>query len=504
MTWAELLIMIHNRKLLGGKMRLVLLLLFSGLALNANAWTSGPEPGGIKAARALLSPLMINPENEHADLFDLAMKWSGLPTELRDTFELPVYSTGLSLPGGLTSLNPVPFDVASEFNVRQYTIAGFASLPDHSYSIADWAKGNEECPSISAVGESEPIKCHTFSQHLGLVNSTHFPPQSQTTYSWYHNLAMSRADECKVWGDKLNTSTLIITDQASVEELIKSCERQALSIEAMGQHFLQDTWAIGHMWERWGSGNLSAFDGSTVQEKLKIAKIVGAVSGLLHGAQSFTKWPDQMSAGEDAETTWKTRNLTTLVQEPRGIGDFHANKLVNDVNYVDQLDGLYKCSIKGMRDVYSRTSMMYGPMSSSIVDISSVSDPSSDQCFSQRATNRAIARGWSLDLPGVTIPLTPEALTLIVLFTPIPSLPALSARLATDLVDIKIVIDFYSKNNPSGHELADIVLPELLNTKVNSQYNQVAPYIDPQLPWPKTNSTLPDAQNVKRIQLHFK
>ncbi len=42
-------------------------------------------------------------------------------------------------------------------------------------------------------------------------------------------------------------------------DFLKDCEIESLSIESVAQHFLQDAWSEGHMWERWGSCEISDF-----------------------------------------------------------------------------------------------------------------------------------------------------------------------------------------------------------------------------------------------------
>lgn len=37
------------------------------------------------------------------------------------------------------------------------------------------------------------------------------------------------------------------------------CERLAMTYDMFGVHFLQDAWAVGHMWMRWGRTRFTDF-----------------------------------------------------------------------------------------------------------------------------------------------------------------------------------------------------------------------------------------------------
>jgi len=137
-------------------------------------------------------------------------------------------------------------------------VGEFTHLPDFSWALWDWASGHETCP---LEGASSLADCHDFAAHMGPVNSNHFVPQYREYYRHYHQLALARAAECRTLETRLASAA------GRFDEYQRECELEALTLEAVGQHYLQDAWSMGHMWERWGSSTLTDFPGATVEEK---------------------------------------------------------------------------------------------------------------------------------------------------------------------------------------------------------------------------------------------
>ena len=44
-----------------------------------------------------------------------------------------------------------------------------------------------------------------------------------------------------------------VAQQERFTEYWRQCETEALAIEAYAQHYMQDSFSSGHMWERWGA-----------------------------------------------------------------------------------------------------------------------------------------------------------------------------------------------------------------------------------------------------------
>jgi len=352
-------------------------------------------------------------------LLQLASILAGLPSTLRDDPQsLKVYvnqESKVVLPNQapLQSFIPMPFVPTGEGEAtasvtRQYYISAFASLPDHSYALWDWISGNETCPDgttsqltielAAATGKSVEQLCHTFSTHLGMVNSTHFLPQLKETYFYYHDLALLRAKECKALATQLTASALYNSRKSELDTYVQECERQALLIEAVGQHFLQDAWAIGHMWHRWGYPTLDQFKGDSAVERHLRAFMVSAIAGVVHGAESMVPLPDLMSAGHNPLVSWRPFGIScgNAPQKPcpQGIGDVHAKDLLGFSKYNPQSAQLLNCSASGLREVYEATAMLSGPASAT----SSSANVTSGACFGQRATNEAIYAGFGVNV----------------------------------------------------------------------------------------------------------
>lgn len=406
---------------------------------NAWSWNSGPEdnvgPASAQEVWSAALPPTGKPRNEHAELLQKAFVAAGLPTGL--VGNLNVFAMDkVAVPGTtLKSVEPAPFDQANAIQSRTYDVVGFAGLPDHSYSLLDWAQGNEKCPDdtlgIYAKSVFDAIGCHEFAFHMGSLNSTHFLPQARIMYREYHGLALKRAGECEKMENDLGK--LPASRKADADELIKECEREALSLEAVGQHYLQDAWAVGHMWERWGYPTFSAFapsnqtrtpgDTATPEQQYR-AFAVSTVAGLIHGAESvldlsilnvplLKNVPDQMSGGD----VWWKPDAMSSVQD--GIGDFHVDALATG-KYAVQGAGLLKCSAAGVYNVYAATAKVSGQIGRSTPILSE--RDLDEQCFTQRATNLAIWKGFGISCPDPTNTACATAGTLVKI--------ALSSKLA--------------------------------------------------------------------------
>ena len=355
----------------------IVVLLASVVTSSALAWQSGPEspmtgplearnvwgwsPGGTEGKT----------ENEHARLLYLAMKRSGFPDRLTHLLGNPVstnvyVTAGPEIPGVGARYMPAPFSNAPANRradgtvTRQYTRPGFAALPDHSYSLGDWAAGNEVCPpGTSATSEDDATVCHSFSR-LGVVNSLHFLPQAEHTYMRHHQLAMKRADECKALFEQFSRSGAYSFYGSIVREMVQQCEQEALLIEAVGQHFLQDAFAIGHMWERWGYPTFGEYPDSDPKNRLYRAGAASLLAGMIHGSESVTDAPDLMSAGNHVAVAFDPGFLVQGQTPYVGIGDIHVSELLNGAVYSDQRQLLLSCSQAGMQEVYDRTGMTWG------------------------------------------------------------------------------------------------------------------------------------------------
>lgn len=212
---------------------------------------------------------------------------------------------------------PTPLGAGKAHAVREVSLLELTQLPDWSNSVADWAAGNELCPFTDMNGafdatHSSVEACHRFELAMGALNVTHFAPLNRQMWKHYHRLAKLRMAECEnlaplksqFYGDRYNLAgqTLrsneprVSADDTEVHE----CEREAMVYEMFAQHFMQDAWATGHMWKRWGQPTLSGFpDNFTLlnstgpdygadevaPRRATIALLVAALGGTVHGAK---------------------------------------------------------------------------------------------------------------------------------------------------------------------------------------------------------------------------
>jgi hypothetical protein len=173
------------------------------------------------------------------------------------------------------TMQPVSFANVGAHSTRGIFLPELAQLPDQSYSVWDWAAGNEVCPIqgldapnglnvFSSQGSTlyDVNNCHDFARLMGPLNANHFKPGNQAFYVWYHQRAINRMHECSALQNALSTlpqDTLQgIDPQATYSTEAHECEREAMVYEMFAQHFLQDNWSTGHMWARWGSPDLSS------------------------------------------------------------------------------------------------------------------------------------------------------------------------------------------------------------------------------------------------------
>lgn len=505
----------------------------------AEAFESGPEPKGDEGpGEVRKNPpwgydfgAPQDPPNEHAQLLRLALARSGIPAVLdvdpSSSFSVTTYSISHDVEGGFKSLLPSSFRFVNAKNIRNFTIAGFASLPDHSYSIADWASGNEVCPPGTVLEDNGPKECHSFRKHLGTVNSTHFPPQADANYRWYHRLALTRAAACRDLGQRFLGATLADDHRVQAVVIVQECERESLLIEAVGQHFLQDSWAIGHMWERWGYASIDDFPqgagvtASPVFFRWLTASVVALMSGTIHGAEGvFTGFPDLLSGGRDPNVRWAAAGHDggTLP----GIGDVHLDELLSNPSYAAQRESLLNCSASGLREVYAATAKYSsadpGAPLPPFVGEEVVS--TSPKCLGQRATNSAMYNALFLRCGSDRLvdPATPAVtkseciaadisstigiaagLTVVItdpLYAALEVPKDVADALRKDMVRITTWAALRALQTPDGTDLAegaysDATTP-LFSGLLNVPRNGLAlnstppgPYADPEFPWPE-------------------
>ena len=468
-------------------------------AFDSRCRATDPDCSGEEAAR---TPWMVS---EHGALWLEARQLAGLPEALDEPFVVrtPVLAG--------QSLAAAPLDLATSFVERRIELAVFAQLPDLSYTLWDWTSGNEGCPPSGTAGFAE---CHAFRAHMGWLNSTHFLPQAEQVFTYLHALAVQRAEACSGMRTSLGEGSESV-------EVLRACDREALLIEAQAHHYLQDAWSMGHMWQRWGSPELSDFAGAAAIGLASVKGVgdaVGRGSGIIHGAKALTGFDDAMCGPQPG---------VAFVHDGAayaGAGDLFTTALRTSPPLAGQRDLMRACLVSAMREVYVAGAHSFGPAVEPGIPTVSLST-----CFSQRATNRAIALGAAIQLPGELQVLPPplgailsiahsEYLTSLdvdpneptSLFLPLTSelltrlngvvkviegeplfAPDVLSRWHEDMGRIQTTLSIRSARAPSDTDVADGRLGPLLNLQPNAAYEGVPAYADPPLPWRPELTSVP-------------
>jgi hypothetical protein len=389
---------------------------------------------------------------------------SGMPALFSSDGKKLAPSVEPLVPWAMAGHTPVPVSPMSGTRLRTpNTIPEFAELGDWSFSLSDYILGNEHCfadnaiiaPNKSWRDSEEGVRdCHSFSTHMGAVNSTHFPTQGKEVYRLYHNLALKTAADCKVFASKFSG------DQAvRVAANVRACEREALIFEAVGSHFSGDAWSSGHMWDRWGTPVFQS-DASGQVRALSVAMM----SGLIHGWRAISRGipyvrafqNDQMcmpgsyyvytpsTAATEASfandmvfwsyanaglrptggaTRWLGGGDDYMFLCPKNLdqGDHMRSAGPLHVNPRFQLSGAdsetgalppasldwplrpqfqraITCLTKGFASVYEAGPKTAGANTTSYLD-PDVTDSLEDRCWQQRVTNHAFRLGWKVGVP---------------------------------------------------------------------------------------------------------
>lgn len=457
---------------------------YGNKTLEPTALTSG-MPCTPSAGPATARERWVGKGDEHRQLWELTRAKAGLPTDVSSTKTSTVFTSDATIDLGPT-LVPAAFEDTKRLAYRSWSVGEFSQLPDFSYALWDWASGHEVCP---LQGASSLAECHDFAAHMGPVNSNHFLPQSRSNYRHYHQLALARAAECAAMATKLQPSSGRFT------EFARACELEALTFEAIGQHYLQDSWSMGHMWARWGSATLEDFPGATVEEKRDRAVLTALVSGLFHGARSVLQalpaWTtydvnDAMCAPFD-----DVRFKTPEGEFSHGIGDNYLPLLEGQTTYSLQAGTFFHCAVSGMLEVYTAAGQQHGAAQPEPGFVSL--DPTGDTCFGQRATNAALAAGAAVNMKiaGLqsTIPIDARFVSFM-----LPKVARAQGKVAVEpktrnefrfeLQRVVTVARLRAKDDPDGTSLASGGWGTFMGVKPNDAYDTgVAAYLDAPLPW---------------------
>ncbi len=222
---------------------------------------------------------------------------------------------------------------------------------------------------------------------MGPVNSGHFLPQASQFLAHYHALALDRAGSCRTMRDTLGSHA------TRFRSYLEACEVEALSLEAVAHHYLEDAWSSGHMWQRWGSTALADFPDR------ESAVLVAITSGVIHGARGDLQSRVPAWTGLDVADALCAPGPSIAYQPWLGLpspmlGDLYLDQLATG-EFATQHDTLYACATTALREVYVAAGENHGALGAS--GATSVSD-FAEECFGQRATNLAVRAGLGIDV----------------------------------------------------------------------------------------------------------
>ena len=453
----------------------------------------------------------VGPLDEHRELFERSRVAAGLPAAVSATVALDVYTSDATVAiGGAQAgtLVPSAFAQSRRKRTRHLAIGELAQLPDYSYSLWDWATGHETCP---LPGGGDPTTCHDFTTHMGPVNSNHFLPQAQSFYVHYHQLALARADACTALQVKL------AGDGARFSVFLKQCELEALALEAVGQHYLQDAWSTGHMWARWGSPELSDFPG-TVDEPRDRAVLVALVTGLIHGSRGVLQRLPLWTSYDVNDALCSPQDSVRYLHEGKlhsGLGDDYLGQLPTALGgtgpFGHQATQLMSCAASGLTEVYLRSGQQHGPVGATAAGLRSVV-VNSDACFGQRVTNQALGEAAALQLKvggqQAVLPLDSRFVGWMV-----PKVArsqgevAVPAKLSNEfrfsMMRAMTKLRLLAKESPDGTEAANGAMGPLVGVAPNATFVTripLATYLEPALPWPGP-PTRPAAEKLRATAL---
>lgn len=291
--------------------------------------------------------------------------------------------------------------------------AHFAGLPDFGWAIYDWINKSRLCPARDEDA-LYLLDCHAFVGWMGLYNANHFGTQARHMYTRYHTIAMRLAGRAKALRELLEGGPDPIEADAYTL-YVREAELEALTYEGFAQHFLQDRWSSGHMWERWNGADEHTTLGLALDAE------VAAASGLLHGSQGITKVPEPMCSpvpdpigGRAVPVTW--RHVSTQADPIPGVGDYRLEDMHDGtfgpffgfslpLNVTTQRAEMVACSKAGwvavVRAFGANARGGFGAHGFEL-DPALSDDVLAGRCWDMWATNASVRTGWASDPLVVT------------------------------------------------------------------------------------------------------
>lgn len=358
----------------------------------------------------------------------------------------------------------------------------WAGLPDWSYTVYDWINKNQLCPSRPA-GNALNEYCHVFAAwHGGGFNASHFGSQASANYMSLHSTAMSIARRARAMREAAQG------DEATLQahrDAIREAELMALIFEGAGQHFLQDRWSSGHMWERWNGPD---YWFNAYEDEMGSAISTGMISGIIHGWESITPgriWPRPLSSpvinttlGIPSSVTPAQWRFGPTGDLESGVGDYRARDMFDgefggnyvmarywdfDIDTRIQAETFMACSGGGFREVIEGFGRSPGGgWGIDNVGLSGFAQEGlQPHCLTPWATNWSIRQAWVVISEGANIAQT-ELLPIVTRLVAKWQVDGWDAGLEpqnlplehASLVRISARIHWRAKFDPDGTDLA--------------------------------------------------
>lgn len=353
----------------------------------------------------------------------------------------------------------------------------FAGLPDYSFALYDWLNKNTTCPAFQS--STYTSRCHEFAGWLGGLNSVHFGSQATEMYAHHHRNALALAGRAREMRDAMTD-----TERALYADELKEAELLALAYEGYAQHFLQDRWAIGHMWERWDAPDPQQMPVSLPQHLL-----IGGLAGLIHGAEALVnqhRWMEALLTRADPMSSpvaglgnfavpMQYRHVSEDADGPptSGIGDERFQDALDNnfslsryspgatdqmLTVPTQFAGMRECAGAGWAEVIRALGpneaggfgVYQAPLSASAPDFAVIEQ---DDCWNMWATNESMMIGLLGPNPERSLALISTADFLVSLGeTPGGSSQAVGDR--AELVAYATRLWLYGREDPDGTQVA--------------------------------------------------
>ncbi|MFN3233606.1 MAG: hypothetical protein ACE363_15805 [Alphaproteobacteria bacterium] len=369
----------------------------------------------------------------------------------------------------------------------------FAGIPDYSYGIYDWLNKNRTCPAFKSAVYEE--KCHDFKGWLGALNSVHFGSQAKQMYAHLHMNAVSLAKHAAAMSAAMNE-----TEREAYSDVLKEAALLALAYEGYAQHFLQDRWAVGHMWERW-----NAPDPRQEEASLIAHLAIGAIAGMIHGAEAVVRETEElefllekadpmsspvpgppysggsqmpksqpMQFSRDGISVWDAIGDERLSDARNGIfslNSYKTDRVNQRLDVQKQLEKMLQCAGAGWAEVVRALGPGSAAGTYSAFRVGLAEDAPSfkiieqDDCWNMWATNRSMMIGL----------LGPNAHGSLLLLSKVDLVPLATALDATqlekhnrsELVRHAAQLWLWGTHEPNGIEMATAEAPELVVPDLN-------------------------------------